>query len=271
MSPAAESADGAPPKADSAGTPWQGRHFDDNSFAGDDGTAPAALVEALARFRAGTETAAAVVDAIRSSRLLIPLVAELGVSGHNEAGVLVDKTQELSIVTVAGPDGRAALPVFSSVEAMQRWKSTARPIPADGERVGLAAVEEGTELVVLDPTSPTEFVIRRPALWAIAQRIPWVPSHLDPAVVEAFGDSIRSELGVLAVALGSADPDCRLDGPELAVRLELTAGLTSVELDAILARLAQRWAASDVIAQRVDSLAVRLMSADRADPPSSAR
>jgi SseB protein N-terminal domain len=261
MSPAAEPPAGLPPKADSAGTPWQGRHFDNNSFAGDDGTAPAVLVDALARFRRRGDTAAVVVDAFRTSRLLIPLVAELGASGHNDAGVLVDKSQELSIVTVAGPDGRAVLPVFSSVDAMQRWNPRARPVPADGERVALAAVDEGTELVVLDPISPDEFVIRRPALWAIAQRMPWLPSPLDPEVFEAFSDSIRSELGVLDIALTAGDPFGRLEGPELAVRLELTVGLTNDELDAILARLAQRWAASDMISQRVDSLAVRLTSA----------
>src|SRR5690606_14137168 len=98
----------------------------------------------------------AVVDAFRNARLLIPLVAEAGDEGVNDRGVRVDKTQELSIVTVGGPDGRAVLPVFSSVATMAAWNDAARPVPADGRRVALAAASEGTDLVVIDPTSRTE-------------------------------------------------------------------------------------------------------------------
>lgn len=245
------------PGTDSAGTPWAGRSFEQNRFETDDGAADPGLLAALGDFREGRATAAAVVDALRHARLLIPLVAHLGDSGEDEHGRLVDKTQELSIVTVAGPDGRSVLPVFSSVGSMSAWNPRARPVPADGERVALAAAGEGTDLVVLDPTSPTEFVVRRPAVWAVAQREEWTPSPQDPAVFEAFSASIGSELGVVELALEDGDPGARLAGPELVVRLVLSAGLSRDELDAILARLAQRWAASEVIATRVDSLKVR--------------
>ncbi len=215
-------------------------------------------MQALDRFRAGEASADAVVDALRHARLLIPLVAQLGETGVTAAGHLVDKSQELAIVTVEGPDGRTVLPVFSSVQAMQRWNPKARPVPADGARVALAAASEETDLVVLDPLSETEFVIRRPALWAIAQSQPWLPAHLDPEVFAAFSASIGSELGVHDVSLRSGDPDARLAGEDLVVRLELAQGLTQEELDAVLGRLAQRWAADDVIATRVDSLRVQL-------------
>jgi hypothetical protein len=250
------------PFADSAGQPWAGRHFDQNAFGGDDGTAPAEFLDAIGRFRAGEATADAVVDAVRHVRLLIPLVAQLGESGVTEAGHLVDKSQELAIVTVEGPDGRTVLPAFSSVDAMQRWNPKARPVPADGARVALAAAGEATDLVVLDPLSETEFVIRRPALWAIAQSQPWVPTHLDPEVFSAFTASIGTELGVHDVSLRSGDPDARLAGEDLVVRLELARGLTREELDAVLGRLAQRWAADDVIATRVDSLRVELAASE---------
>ena len=253
---------GHPHLADSAGQPWEGRHFDENPFGGDDGSAPEELAEALRAFGAGEAGPEAVVDALRGSRLLIPLVAEAGDEGTTEAGLRVDKTQELSIVTVAGPDGRKVLPVFSSVTAMQAWNPAARPVPADGRRVALAAVSEDTELVVLDPRSATEFVVRRPAVWALAQGQPWLPSHRDPQVVAAFDASIGSELGVLGIELAPGDPGYRLAGEELVVRLVLATGLTSDELDAILSRLAQRWAADDAIATRVDSLRIQLVAAD---------
>ena len=86
-------------------------------------------------------------------------------------GLAVDKTQELSIVTVAAPDGRRVLPVFTSVAAMSRWDAAARPVPADGVRTAVAASADDTDLIVIDPGSETEFVLRRPAVWAIAQGV----------------------------------------------------------------------------------------------------
>lgn len=258
---------------DSAGQPWAGRSFGETAFAGDDGTAPPELLAAIQRFREhrtdehGTNEhstgEAAVVDAVRGARLLIPLVAKLGESGVNDRGVTVDKSAELSIVTVAGPDGRNVLPVFSSVEAMQRWNSKARPVPADGVRVALAAADEGTDLVVLDATSPTEFVIRRPALWAVAQSLPWAPSHSDPEVATEFASSATVEADIVGVTLAAGDPDAMLRGPELVVQLALRPGLDQTALTELLERVQSRWASSELIAARVDSLAVKLVSATR--------
>lgn len=248
--------------ADSAGQPWAGRSFQPNASSSDDGSAPERLIESLRRFRAHEVGEAEVVDALRDARLLIPLVAHLGEAGENESGQVVDKSQELSIVTVTGPDGRTVLPVFSSVAAMSGWNAMARPIPADGVRVALAAASEQTDVVVLDPTSDTEFAVRRPALWAIAQSLPWIPSYADPAVAAAFEASIAPELAVVTVRLRPGDPGATLAGSELVVQLGLLEGLTQQELDAVLARLAQRWAADEVIATRVDSLAVSLRPAD---------
>ena len=107
-------------QADSAGVPWEGRSFESNPHAGDDGSADAALLAALEAFHAGSGDAVAIVDAYRDARLLIPLVAEAGDVGIAPSGHTVDKTQELSIVTVAAPDGRRVLPVFTSVAPLLR-------------------------------------------------------------------------------------------------------------------------------------------------------
>ena len=112
---------------------------------------------------------------------------------------------------------------------------------------------------MLDPGSPTEFVLRRPAVWAVAQSHEWTPPFESDAVRSAFERSIQSELAVLAVTLLPGDPGARLAGPELVVRLELVQGLTREELDATTARLARRWAADEAIATAVDSLAVKLV------------
>jgi len=131
--------------------------------------------------------------------------------------------------------------VFSSVVAMTQWNPAARPVPANAQRVALAAASESTDVVVLDATSPTEFVIRRPALEAIARSHQWVPSFLDPEVLDAFLTSASGEAAVVAIQLAPGDPDARLT--------------------ALLERLQRRWTESELIASRVDSLGVALAAA----------
>ena len=248
--------------ADSAGQPWAGRHFESNANADDDGSAPPALMAAIKGFQAGTGRETEVIEAFRTSRLLIPLLTVLGESGVNERGQKVDKSQELSIVTVEGPDGRTVLPVFSSVAAMGAWNATARPVPAVGPRVALAAVSEGTDLVVIDPMSPTEFIVRRPALRALAQELEWIPSYSSDEIAQEFSQSVLEEPTVLAVSLEPGDPEARLHGPEVIVHLTLTDGLSGAEVEALLERLSLRWSQSELIAQSVDSLGVSLHAAD---------
>lgn len=246
------------PLTDSAGQPWAGRHFEPNPSPDDDGSASPELLAAIAGFRDGATGEAAVVAAFRASRLLIPLLAELSEAGVNAHGKKVDKSQELSIVTVKGPDGRTVLPVFSSVASMAAWNTKARPVPAAGPRVALAAAGEGTDLVVLDPTSPTEFALRRPALWAIAQERDWTPSYLDPEVAAEFAMSVIDEPAVTSLVLTAGDPDARLHGPELRIELSLIAGLDATQLADVISRLSDRWATSELIAECVDSLEIAL-------------
>ena len=245
------------PVADSAGVPFAGRSFASAPPGpGDDGTAPPRLLDALTRFRARELDVTAVIRELHDSRVLIPLVAVRGDEGVGAHGQLVDKTQELSIVTVAGPDGRTVLPAFTSVEAMQRWDATARPIPIEASRVAIAAASEGTPLIVIDPASVTEFAVRASAFEALATGVPWVPCFDDPAVRDAFVESVAGEEAVRAVHLAPGDPQSRLAGPELRVRLSVRAGLDADQLEALLRGLQNGWAADPVIAARVDSIAV---------------
>lgn len=237
---------------DSAGVPWEGRHFEPNPAADDDGTADPGLIEAIGRFRAGELGAPQVVLALHEARVLVPLVTVRGDEGIGAHGRLVDKTQELSIVTVAGPDGRAVLPVFSSVDTMRTWDAAARPIPMAAARVALAAAAESTPLIVLDPGSPTEFAVRRPALESLATGRPWLPCFEDEDVLDAFLASAEGE-PVLAVQLAPGDPGARLSAPELLVQLSIEG-----EPGDVLQRLGARWAADELITARVDSIAVRV-------------
>ena len=103
--------------------------------------------------------------------------------------------------------------------------------------------------------------MRRPAVWAIGQGQRWDPPHMSPEVFAGLQESIGGELGVLDLSVAPGDPDARLRGPELVVRLHLVDGLDQGELDAVLQRLAARWAADDRIAVLVDSLTVKLVRA----------
>lgn len=247
-----------PTSTDSAGQPWAGRHFEPNASVDDDGSAPPELLAAIERFRAGAGGESQVVDAVRTSRFLIPLLAALGQEGVNEKGQKIDKSQELSIVTVEGPDGRTVLPVFSSVATMAAWNAHARPVPAVGSRVALAAASEETDLVVIDPTSPTEFAVRRPALWALAQEREWTPGYLSTDIAAEFAKSIADEPAVVGLALAPGDPECRLHGPELEIQLTLTGGLSEPDIRELLERLSLRWSQSTLIAEGVDSMGVSL-------------
>ena len=67
--------------ADSAGTPWEGRHFEPNHSADDDGSAPERLIEALRRFRSAELGENEVIEAVRESRFLVPLGIEGAIVG----------------------------------------------------------------------------------------------------------------------------------------------------------------------------------------------
>ncbi|MFC4243130.1 SseB family protein [Gryllotalpicola reticulitermitis] len=247
--------------ADSAGQPWAGRSFTPNAAASDDGAADPALQAALNGFVAGSVLPEDVVEAFRAARVLVPLLAHAGEIGTAPDGHLVDKTQELSIVTVAGPDGRTVLPAFTSVETLSVWNPRARPVPAAGPRVALAAVSEETQLIVIDPASPGEFVLRRPAVYALASGEPWMPSYRDPVVRAAFEASVAAEPAVARIALDNGDPQQRLAAEELVVSLALRPGLSQQELQPLVQRLTARWAASPEIAGGVDSMTLRLAPA----------
>ena len=115
--------------------------------------------------------------------------------------------------------------------------------------------------MVLDPTSDTEFVFRRPMLRAIAEGTPWAHPSVASNIVEAFEKSIESSAAVRSVRLSDGDPDARMAGPQVIVELGLVPDLTRIELDEVLAYLQRSWQTSELIASEVDSLGVKLVEA----------
>lgn len=248
---------------DSAGQAWKGRSFEPNPNAADDGTAPAAFVQVHDAFRAGKASLVDVVDTVRQCRFLIPLVAVAGETGVGPDGRLVDKSQELSIITVEGPDGRPVLPVFSSTDAMAVWRADARPVPADAVRVALAAASENTDRVVIDPRSETMVVLPRPAVWAIAQSRPWVSAVDDDEVVEALSRPAGEHPVIWAVSIVPGDPRATGAGPEVVVRVAHDPEAQPEAVRAALSALGAAWAADPLVAERVDSISIQPIAAPR--------
>lgn len=247
---------GASDAADSAGVPWEGREFRPNPLAEDDGSEDPRVAAAFLDFRGGRAGPEAVVAAIGATRVLVPLVAEAGALGTTADGRTVDKTQELSIPTVRAPDGRSAMLAFTSVAALTRWDAAARPVPVDATRLALAAGAEDA-VVVIDPADRERgFVLRRPALRAVAVGEPWTPPWRDRAVVATVAASIEDETQVLEAALAPGDPTCTLAGPDLLIVLRLAPGLDRERLDALIERLRARWDAAAFDA--VDAVGVRI-------------
>ena len=246
--------------SDSAGVPWEGRELEENRFADDDGSAPEQFLTAISGFRAGELGQAAVVDVLRVSRLLVPLLAQLGESEIGANGLKVDKSAELSIVTVKSPDDQDALVVFTSVAAMQRWNPSSRPVPTDAIRVCLAAASQLSTRVVVDPGSDTEFVIRRPAIARIAQSLDWQPAEQNPEVRAVVRDSVANESQVIDFELSSADPEAKLAGAELQVALKLVNRSSPADVRELLERVSKRWSESEAFASAVDSVSIKLLA-----------
>jgi hypothetical protein len=245
---------------DSAGKPWEGRSFEANSFSNDDGQAPPKLVQTIDLFRAGEVGAEAVVDQIRVSRLLVPLLANLGESEDGAHGLKVDKSADLSIVTVKSPDDQDSLVVFSSVQAMTAWNKSSRPVPTDAIRVCLAAASQMSTRVVLDPGSDTEFVLRRPVIAKIAQSLAWIPPERNPEVLATIKDSISQEPLVLGFEAATADPESRLVGAELKISLQLQPKAEPALVRELIERVSSFWSKSEVFATAVDSVSIKLTS-----------
>lgn len=225
-----------------------------SAFAGDDGSADPGVAAALTALGDGTGTLAGVVEALAGTRVLVPVLAELEAAETVEVGGhahTVDKEASAGIVALQAPDGRTALPVFSSVAAMAAWRRDARPVPTDVVRAALSAVSEGWELLVLDAGGPVTALLPRPAVWALAQQQPWRPAVL-PGAGEGAGTGVAASGGAAADATvgagGAAGP--RVGGPgsdgaaEPSVDPEVRAAVRAAVLGAVPAQAAEASGAS---------------------------
>ena len=212
-------------------------------FAGDSGQGDPAL-------EAAVETAdlSQIVRALPGSRLLVPVLASPEADHEGSAG----------IVALAAPDGRTALPVFTSVTALRTWQRTARPMPTESERAAAAARGEGWQILVINPGT-ANLVVPRPAVYALALGQEWRPAvqegKVAPRVEAVVGQILQT---VPQVRRTAVLPGQRA---EVRVQLFLEQGLTKVQLDDVVAQVSQVLAGHEEFIQLVDSVELGLSAA----------
>lgn len=267
---------GAGGATDSAGQPWAGRSLagDDakiHNFDDDDGTADAGYLTAVSALVAGNGDEAAVVASLATARVFVPVVAQLAEEAEGAHGVHADKQADMALVTLKAPDGRLAMPVFTSAAALAAWHPEARPVAVYAARAALSAVSEGAELLVVDPGSEMTFVVRRPGVWALAQQQHWVPAYLDDELAAALrsgaegkpavrGLDVLPGAGVATTASGHR-VEGGGSGPELRVVLHLEDGLDAAAVQGLVAGLQAEWSRNVLFGERVDSMEIKLRRA----------
>ncbi|GII99495.1 type III secretion system (T3SS) SseB-like protein [Sediminihabitans luteus] len=231
-----------------------------STFAGDDGSADPALAAALAGHVAGTVPMRDVVAALAPARVLVPVLAEAEATETGEHGHTVDREASSGVVALESPDGRRALPVFTSVETMARWRTDARPVPVEAPRAAQSAVSENWSLLVVDPAGPATVLVPRPAVWALGQGKVWAPAVEDGRVDPEVAESIRAAVEpIMHVKTARAEPGRTA---EIAVALAIHAGLDRKGLDLVLSQVNAALARNAVVGERVDSLELRIGRAD---------
>jgi SseB protein N-terminal domain len=212
----------------------------ESPFHEDDGSADPRAAATLAAFGSGLGSEHAALTALAGSRLLVPIVAappeSAGSDPHGDAGAASrragegDHGAEMSLPTLIGRDGRAAIPAFTSLDALARWDPRARPVPALAGLVCRAAVDSSSAVVV-DVAGPVPLAIEGARLAALAEGQPVPLPHQDPDVLDAAraaaaGEPAIAELRLVAGAgpAPEAEPAGADAGSDLQVELTLADG-----------------------------------------------
>jgi hypothetical protein len=166
-----------------------GRSLAGPAFPGDDGAADPRVSAALGAYVAGHGSEHAALTALAAARLLVPVVAVLteaepaGPAGPGQPGLRRDKSSDMALPTLIGADGRAALPAFTSLDSLARWRADARPVPVPASQVWQSGAQEAGA-VVIDVAGPVPLAVDGARLAALAAGRPAPPPHQDPDVLD---------------------------------------------------------------------------------------
>lgn len=213
------------------------KNIPDPGFGDDDGSADPALTAALAAYDRDRSTEPELLSALAGARVLVPVVAVLGEVETGPDGLRREKTSDMAVPTLQAPDGRRALPAFTSMETLRRWRPDARPVAVPLPQALLAASHEQADTVVVDLAGPVTYQLTGPALRALAEGRTSADPLADPAVTDALRTLLDAEPGVLvAHLLPSAETDATLalglapDAPAAEVAQRLAQALATDEV-----------------------------------------
>jgi uncharacterized membrane-anchored protein len=147
----------------------------------------------------------------------------------------------MATVTLLNADGRRGLLAFTSVQTLQAWSETARPVAAATPRVAQAAREESADAVLIDVAGPVPFPLEGAAMQAVAAGEVWLPAHRDHVVAAAVGRAVADEGAGLSYRIG--------DGSEVGAAL-FVAVEGATDPDAVRRRLAASLAADPALQRR---------------------
>ncbi|HEX4472959.1 MAG TPA: SseB family protein [Nocardioides sp.] len=162
------------PVQPASGPGGSGRLVPDPGFAGDDGTADAALRAALADYGVDPARQIDVFLALQGTRVLVPVVAILGQAELDAEGLTHDKSSDMATALLTGRDGRQALLAFTGLDTLEAWRPGARPVPVTAALAARSALQEGAAALLLDVAGPTTYAVEGPLLEGLARGWPLV-------------------------------------------------------------------------------------------------
>jgi SseB protein N-terminal domain len=224
----------------------------DARYRDDHGDCEPAVAAALAAYAAGTGREHDALVALAGSRLLVPVVAVLAdepgqpadeptgqaaVGGHsNPAGLPArgtpqglgprgfpaggEKASEVALPSIIGRDGRPALPAFTCLDAVRRWRPAARPVPVPALGIWQSAVQESSAGVI-DIAGPVPLAIEGARLAAMAAGAQPPAMHEDPDVWQQVAAAAAEVAPGIRIRLSPAP-----DGLDFAIELAPPAGAT---------------------------------------------
>ncbi|MET9415501.1 SseB family protein [Streptomyces klenkii] len=223
------------------------KNIPDPGFSDDDGSADAELTAALTAWSAdpGGGAESRVLAALRGARLLVPVVAVLGEVETGPDGLKREKTSDMAVPTLQAPDGRKALPAFTSTDSLARWRADARPVAVPLHQALQAAAHEKADTIVLDMAGPVPYQLTGPALLALAEGRESTDPLTDPAVADALRAVLTAEPAVRRAHLA---PSREADGT---LALALAAEPGAPETTAAVHRIAEALASDEVLRARL--------------------
>ena len=183
------------------------KNIPDSGFSDDDGSPDPLLARALTAWQGGSATEAEVLSALSGARLLVPVVAVLGEAETGADGLRREKSSDMAVPTLTAPDGRRALPAFTSTRALAAWQQDARPVAVPLRQALSAAAQEEADTLLLDLAGPVPYELTGPAMRLLAQgRDPAGPDLAsDAQLTDALRAVLTAEPGVAGAHLSPGD------------------------------------------------------------------